>query len=364
MQCCADEKERYRSLNRNTYQELNDYDEGEAGGYQDDEPHGEDLAGHDFEGGHRHHEEVLDGPALALTDQSGAGQDDREHGDVVDHLNDASEPGGVELGIEASTFDQLDRWLRIAAIALHELLDLGGDDAADVAGAGEGLAHARCVDVELECRSASGEQVSLELDGNVEREGVEARVHACIHLGVGNVDGLQEEGWIEGVDEAPRQLRTILVDNGDGCLVQGFWHRGRRGIDREGEGVDDQNQHDRVAQQAAQFLHAQVQDVCQAAQCLSAPVLSAAARSGRSALARRAAAVRKMPADQRNPGPWRRCRERSSGGAWWGRSRLSPRPLLPVRKPGRATRRIAAPEASSRSRCRTWPRSGCERRRR
>ena len=52
----------------------------------------------------------------------------------------------------------------------------------DVAAAGEGLRHARRVDVELDLRDAARQHVALEVRRNDEGEGVGARVHAGVHL--------------------------------------------------------------------------------------------------------------------------------------------------------------------------------------
>ena len=54
--------------------------------------HRPDLARHDLERRHRHHQQVLDRAVLALADQRGAGQHDRQHGDVVDDLHHRAEP--------------------------------------------------------------------------------------------------------------------------------------------------------------------------------------------------------------------------------------------------------------------------------
>ena len=56
---------------------------------------GDDLRQHDLERGHRHDQQMLDGAALALADQRGAGEDDRQRRDVVDHLHHRGEPGRI-----------------------------------------------------------------------------------------------------------------------------------------------------------------------------------------------------------------------------------------------------------------------------
>ena len=109
--------------------------------------------------------------------------------------------------------------------------------------------------------AASGQHVALEIRGDIEREGVEPGIHPGIHLGRRDQCRRQEVGRIEGVDDARGERRPVLVDDGDGRLVQGLRHRRGGGVDREREGVDDQHQHHRIAQQAAQFLDAEMEDV-------------------------------------------------------------------------------------------------------
>ena len=63
---------------------------------------------------------------LALAHDGGAGQDDRQHGDVVDDAHDAGEPGGRDVGIEGDADDEIDRG-GAASLAAREtkLRDLG-----------------------------------------------------------------------------------------------------------------------------------------------------------------------------------------------------------------------------------------------
>src|SRR5690606_34583169 len=100
-------------------------------------------------------------------------------------------------------------------------------------------------------------------------EGVEAGVHARIHLRVRDEGWTEEVGRIEGIGNAHRERGKILVHDGDGRLVQGLGYRRGSGVDGKGEGIDDQDQHDRIAQEATQFLHAEVQNVGEAAHWLA-----------------------------------------------------------------------------------------------
>jgi hypothetical protein len=47
---------------------------------------------------------MLERAMFAFPDQSSAGEDDRQHGDVVAELHDRSEPALVELGVETGTY--------------------------------------------------------------------------------------------------------------------------------------------------------------------------------------------------------------------------------------------------------------------
>ena len=203
---------------------------------------------------------------LAFADQRGAGEDDGQHGDAGNDLHHGPKPGLLQLGVEAHAQGKVDRGRRRCPISLDESVHLAGQDGLDIAAAGECLAHPGGIDVELHRWAASGKHIALEIRRNGEGECVETPVHPCIHLRLRNDHRRKEMWWVEGVDDAHGKRRAILVDDGDGCLVQRFGHRRRRRVDRESEGVDDQNDHHRVTQQAAQFLDTEVQDLMQKAE--------------------------------------------------------------------------------------------------
>jgi hypothetical protein len=167
----------------------------------------------------------------------------------------------LSSGLNCCPEHQLDRRLRAFAVAPHELVHFFRNNGLDVTAADEGLAHPRRIDVELYPGTASGEDVALEAGGNVERESVEAGIHPRVHFGRCDRYRRQEIGRVEGVTDAAGQRGLVLVDDGDGRLVQGFRHGGRGGVnvDREREG--DQQHQDGVAQEAVQFLESEVEDV-------------------------------------------------------------------------------------------------------
>jgi len=142
---------------------------------------------------------------------------------------------------------------------------LAGDDLLNVPGAGERLADLGGIDVQLDARLAAGEQVFLEARRDVQGEGVQPVIHAAVHLLEG--DGLRRDeiGQLEGVDDAQRGLRTILVDHRDAGAVRRLGHRRGAFVDRYGERIDDQHQHRRVAVEAAQFLETELEDVAELA---------------------------------------------------------------------------------------------------
>ena len=70
-------------------------------------------------------------------------------------------------------------------------------------------------------------------------------------------------------DSGERSSSTMAI----GALLSVSGIACRRRIDRKGEGVNNQHQHDRIACQAAQFLDAQMQNIGQRASA-SAPAFS------------------------------------------------------------------------------------------
>ncbi len=73
-------------------------------------------------------------------------------------------------------------WRVGAAVTLDELIDFAGEDLLYIATAGEGLAHAGGVDIELHGRRSPRQHVALEVGRNDQSEGVQPRVHARVHV--------------------------------------------------------------------------------------------------------------------------------------------------------------------------------------
>ena len=197
---------------------------------------------HDLEGGERHHEQVLKGAVFTFTDQSGAGQDDRQHGQRADDLHDASEPDAVQVGIELHACGQRDRQRDPGPMALDELVDLPSCNALDVVRTDEGLRHPCCIDVNLNRGLLPSEDIFLKVRRDIEHERVVSRVKARINLGHRDHAGWFEIGRIEGTDDTRGERRPILVNDRDRCVMELAGRSRRRRVDRHRETEEDENQ--------------------------------------------------------------------------------------------------------------------------
>ncbi|CAM2150335.1 hypothetical protein PT2222_230056 [Paraburkholderia tropica] len=271
MQRRAREKQRDRSFDRHMQRAAHDERERERGGHQHHDPHRPDLRDHDLGRRDRHHQQMLDGAVLALAYQRRARENDGEHRHVVDDFHQRAEPRLGEIRIEAHTHGEIDGQFGRRAIAVHELRGFVVDHLLDVAAAGERLAHARGVDVELHFGCASGEHVALQIGRNVQHEGVIARVHAAVGLRGRDHHGRKKVRREERLDQSLRERRDVVVDHGDGRHVQRFGPRRGRRIDHRREREDDEDQQHRVAREAPELLHAEAVDVGEMAAHVSSP---------------------------------------------------------------------------------------------
>ena len=109
---------------------------------------------------------------LALANKRGAGQDNREHGDVVDDLHHRSEPFRPEIGVEHDAEGEVDRLnfrsargcegsCSTCGVGLHHLVD----DLLQVGAAVAGLGDRRRVHIDLQARIALRDDVCSNLGG-------------------------------------------------------------------------------------------------------------------------------------------------------------------------------------------------------
>src|SRR5262249_52269869 len=121
-----------------------------------------------------------------------------DQGDTVNDRHDSTEPGRLEGRVEAHPRHEIDRRRRAAPVPLYEFRHLAHDDLLDIAAAREGLAHTGRIDVELDVRISAAQHIALKVDGNDEREGERASIHAPVDLVERDHRWLPEAGRKEG----------------------------------------------------------------------------------------------------------------------------------------------------------------------
>ncbi len=149
----ATEKERQRALDRHLQPPPDDDGERQPGRHQDDETIGDDLRQHDLARHDRHHEQMLDGTLLAFAYKRRTGQNNRQHGDVVDHLHDGGEPARIQVRIELCPNNYVERRAGPCLAAGQEIRHLLRDDRLNVDRAVAGLRHRGGIDVHLHRRA-------------------------------------------------------------------------------------------------------------------------------------------------------------------------------------------------------------------
>jgi len=98
---------------------------------------------------------MVERAVFALADERGAGQDDRQHRDIVDDAHDAGEPRRLDIRVEGDAHDEVDRRCGRALGARQKIGDLGGDNLLCVIGPETGLDHRGRIDIELDRRFAA-----------------------------------------------------------------------------------------------------------------------------------------------------------------------------------------------------------------
>ena len=205
---------------------------------------------------------------LALANERGAGQDDREHRDVVDDLHHRSEPFRLEIGVEHDAEGEVDRLnfrsargcggsCSACGVGLHHLVD----DLLQVGAAVASLGDRRRVHIDLQARIAIRDDVLLELGRDLDHEHVAAGVHRRTDFRRWNLDRRLEPRRKDCLPDQPRKLGTVLVDNRGGDMIDLRLGPGRDGVNGVAERIDRQRQQDRVGADAVQLLQAQREDV-------------------------------------------------------------------------------------------------------
>jgi hypothetical protein len=194
---------------------------------------------------------------------SGAGEDHGQQRDLIDHLRHCREPRGLQVRIEFDADDQIDgcAFGTRPLPAGEEVLHLVRYRSAEIAGAVTRLRDRRRVDIDLNFGLALREDIGLKVRRNLNHEQEFALVHLRIDLRRRDLHRRLEGGRHQPLSDLPRKFGAVLVDDADG-EIGGFGDgAGRDRIDRNAEGVDDQNEHGRVGANAAQLLDHQTKDV-------------------------------------------------------------------------------------------------------
>ena len=205
---------------------------------------------------------------LALANERGAGQNDREHGDVVDDLHHRCEPFRLEIGVEHDAEGEVDRLnfrsaggcggsCSACGVGLHHLVD----DLLQIDPAVAGLSDRGRIHIDLEARIAIRDDVLLELGRNLDHEHVAARVHRRTDFRRRDLDRRLEPRRKNCLPDQPGKLGAVLVDNGGRNMIDFRLGPGRDGVNGVAERIDGQRQQDRVGADAVQLLQAQREDV-------------------------------------------------------------------------------------------------------
>ena len=115
-------------------------------------------------------------------------------------------------------------------------------------------------------------QVRFELWGNFDHEHEAIGIHARPDFVRGNFLRRLEKGLEKGLLDAARDFRMVLVDDGDGGMLDSELGAGCHGINGVSERVYNQYQHDWIGADAEQFLDAEGKNIGEPLSHLRAPV--------------------------------------------------------------------------------------------
>jgi len=203
---------------------------------------------------------------------------------TVEEAHEGTEPLLRAIRIECAADDEVDRCGDGYVRTGRKSHDLAEKDVLDVARAEPRLHECRGVDVELQCRLARFAHVRLETGRDLDDEHEPVLVHRRVDLARLDLLRLLEVWRIERGREAARQRRAVLVDYGDGRVVDGLAHADRLLVDGEGEGPDDDRHQEQIAEDGAQLLDPEPEYVLQPAHrhfsCLARKATAASRNTG------------------------------------------------------------------------------------
>ena len=152
--------------------------------------------------------------AFPFADQRGAGEDDRQHGDIVDQLHNGTEPALSQIRVETVARHQNGK-LFGTGIVPHKGIYLFIHYLLNVSGAGKSLRHARCIDIQLQFRRSSGNDIFLEIRRDDQNKGEFTPIHCRVDFGKRDFFGDGEHRRIKGIGQPLGQLRIVFIDDGD-----------------------------------------------------------------------------------------------------------------------------------------------------
>ena len=252
---------------------------------------GGNLGEHNLAGTHRHHQQMLDGAALAFADNRGSGKNHRHQRSIADDLRHRHKPFGFQIGIEQDIDLRLERQHR-RRIIFQIFGVFAADDFLQIAGARAGLRHSGGIDQQLHLRPAAGKQVGSIVWRKRQDKGVASGIHRAVDLRLVDVFHAFKLRRQQRIADAVGKRAAVLVVHGNG----GVFHLGgdvfRRGINAGRKHKHHQRQQRIVAQKAADFLGGEVENIVQQAH-VRTPVFSRAAQPGADSPGKTPAARRK-----------------------------------------------------------------------